>query len=381
MQQPYTHPIESKDYLEALIERSNDAIISTDADGNVVTFNQGAEVLSGYRREEVIGQRVPVLYESEKVAREVMTRMREEGGTLSSFETTFKAKDGRLIPVLISASMLYDEEGNEVGTVGFSKDLRERKLAEDELRKASKELKHSYERLERAQASAISAEKLAAIGRLTAGVSHEVLNPLSIITMSLQLMIKDQETPPEIADQLRVLEEQAYRIAKITQNLLFFSRQREPERSPLDFNQTLERTLDLLGNEMKLQNISLELKLDRGLPPVSADQDQLQQVVLNLLNNAKDAMPDGGQLVLSTKTVENNGKKFVELRVEDSGSGIAADHMDKIFDPFFTTKPEGEGTGLGLSICQGIVEAHGGSIRAENIPEGGAALVIQMGSE
>lgn len=104
-------------------------------------------------------------------------------------------------------------------------------------------------------------------------------------------------------------------------------------------------------------------------------------MVLNLLTNAKDAMPDGGQLVLSTKAVENNGKKFVELRVEDSGSGIAADHMDKIFDPFFTTKPEGEGTGLGLSICQGIVEAHGGSIRAENIPEGGAALVIQMGSE
>lgn len=272
MQQPYTHPIESKDYLEALIERSMDAIISTDADGNVVTFNQGAEDLSGYRREEVIGQRVRVLYESEEVAREVMGRMREEGGTLSAFETELQAKDGQLIPVLISASMLYDEEGNEVGTVGFSKDIRERKLAEDDLRKASEELKHSYERLERAQASAISAEKLAAIGRLTAGVSHEILNPLAIITMSLQLMIKDQKTPPEIADQLRVLEEQSYRIAKITQNLLFFSRQREPERSPLDFNQMLERTLDLLGNEMMLQNISLELKLDGGLPPVSADQ-------------------------------------------------------------------------------------------------------------
>ncbi|MCH7922997.1 MAG: PAS domain S-box protein [Nitrospinae bacterium] len=381
MQQPYAHPIESKDYLEALIERSMDAIISTDADGNVVTFNQGAEVLSGYRREEVIGQRVPVLYESEEVAREVMTRMREEGGILSSFETTFKAKDGRLIPVLISASMLYDEEGNEVGTVGFSKDIRERKLAEDELRKTSEELKHSYERLEQAQASAISAEKLAAIGRLTAGVSHEVLNPLAIITMSLQLMIKDQETPPEIADQLRVLEEQAYRIAKITQDLLYFARHRPPERRPLDFNETLQRVLGLLERDLQLHNISVELALSEGLPPVSADQGQLQQVVLNLLTNAKDAMPDGGRLVLSTKTVENNGKKFVELWVEDSGSGIAADHMDKIFDPFFTTKPEGEGTGLGLSICQGIVEAHGGSIRAENIPEGGAAFVIQMGSE
>ena len=381
MQQPYAHPIESKDYLEALIERSMDAIISTDADGNVVTFNQGAEVLSGYRREEVIGQRVPVLYESEEVAREVMTRMREEGGILSSFETTFKAKDGRLIPVLISASMLYDEEGNEVGTVGFSKDIRERKLAVDELRKTSEELKHSYERLEQAQASAISAEKLAAIGRLTAGVSHEVLNPLAIITMSLQLMIKDQETPPEIADQLRVLEEQAYRIAKITQDLLYFARHRPPERRPLDFNETLQRVLGLLERDLQLHNISVELALSEGLPPVSADQGQLQQVVLNLLTNAKDAMPDGGRLVLSTKTVENNGKKFVELWVEDSGSGIAADHMDKIFDPFFTTKPEGEGTGLGLSICQGIVEAHGGSIRAENIPEGGAAFVIQMGSE
>ena len=369
------------EYLETLIEDSLDAIISTDKEGMVVLFNKGAEVLLGYRREEVFGQRVTLLYESEERAKEVMRRMREEGGAVSAFETILRAKDGSQIPVLISASILYDEEGEEVGTVGFNKDLRERKRSEEELRERHEELKQSYDALERAQASIVAAEKLAALGRLTAGVSHEILNPLTIITMSLQLMTSDPETPPEIARQLRVLDEQAHRINKITQELLYFARQREPERLLLDFNDTLQRTLGLLARDLHLQNIAVELTLAEGLPPLLADQDQLQQVILNLLTNARDAMPKGGRLSLSTKSVQTNGQKFVELRVEDTGEGIAPEHLENLFDPFFTTKPVGEGTGLGLSICQGIVEAHGGSIRAENLPEGGAAFVVRLGME
>ncbi len=368
-------------YLETLIEDSLDAIISTDKEGMVVLFNKGAEVLLGYRREEVFGQRVTVLYESEERAKEVMRQMRKEDGAVSAFETILRAKDGSQIPVLISASILYDEEGEEAGTVGFNKDLRERKRSEEELRERHEELKQSYDALERAQTLAISAEKLAALGRLTAGVSHEMLNPLNIITMSLQLMTSDPETPPEIARQLRILDEQADRIVKIAQNLLYFARQRKPERLLLDFNDTLQRTLGLLARDLHLQNIAVELTLAEGLPPLLADQGQLQQVVLNLLTNARDAMPKGGRLSLSTKSVQTNGQKFVELRVEDTGEGIAPEHLENLFDPFFTTKPVGEGTGLGLSICQGIVEAHGGSIRAENLPEGGAAFVVRLGME
>ena len=347
----------AREYLETLIEDSLDAIISTDKEGMVVLFNKGAEVLLGYRREEVFGQRVTLLYESEERAKEVMRQMRERGGRVAGFETILRAKGGSIIPVLISASILYDEEGEEAGTVGFNKDLRERKRAKEQL---------------------IRSDKLAALGSLTAGVSHEVLNPLNIIMMSFQLMIEDRETPPEIVRQLRVLDEQAHRISKITQELTYFGRQREPERRFIDLNEAVSRTLGLLEKELGLRNIAVELRFSDGLEDILADQDQLQQVVLNLLTNAQDAMPDGGLLILSTEVVEADGQRFVELRVEDTGKGIAPEHLGKLFDPFFTTKAEGEGTGIGLSICHGIVEAHGGSIWAESDLGRGTTFIIQL---
>ena len=350
----------AKQNLERLIESSTDAIVTTDKSGKLVLFNKGAEALTGYRREEVIGRQGPVLYESEEDAKEVMRRMREGGGTVSAFETTFRAKDGARIPVLISASILYDEKGQEVGAVGFSKDLRERKRAQEQL---------------------IRAEKMASVGLLTAGVSHEILNPLNVIILRLHTLIGNPDTPPEVTRYLRIMEKHANRITKITRDLLSFSRQREPERRLIDLNESIKRTLSLVEHGLRIQNIEVEPKLSDELPPVLVDQDQIQQVVLNLLTNAKDAMPDGGRLVLSTEAVQTNGQMFIELRVEDTGEGIAPEDLENLFDPFFTTKDEGKGTGLGLSICQGIVDAHGGSIWAENVPDGGAAFVVRLGTE
>ncbi|MCH7769365.1 MAG: PAS domain S-box protein [Nitrospinae bacterium] len=351
---------QSKQHLERLIESSTDAIVTTDRAGKVVLFNKGAEAITGYRREEVIGRQGPVLYESKEDAKEVMRRMREGGGTVSAFETTFRAKDGTRIPVLISASILYDEEGQEVGAVGFSKDLRERKRSEEQL---------------------VRAEKMASVGLLTAGVSHEILNPLNVIILRLHTLIGNPDTPSEVTRYLRVMEKHANRIAKITRDLLSFSRQGEPERHLIDFNESVKRTLSLVEHGLRIQNIEVESKLSDELPPILADQDQLQQVVLNLLTNAKDAMPDGGRLVLSTESVLENGEQFVEFRVEDTGPGITPEHMEKLFDPFFTTKDEGKGTGLGLSICQGIIETHGGAIWAKNGADGGASFVVRLAAE
>ncbi|MDV2496659.1 MAG: PAS domain S-box protein [bacterium] len=350
----------TRDYLDTLIEQSMDAIVATDRSGKLALFNKGAEELSGYRRDEVIGRRGPVLYARQDDAKEVMRRMREGDGTVSGFETTFRSKDGSLIPVLISASILYDEDGQEAGAVGFSKDLRVRKRAEEAL---------------------IQSEKLAALGRLTAGVSHEILNPLTVIILGLHRTINNPDTHPEIKSDLQGLRDQADRITKIVEDLLYFARYRLPERRSIDFNDIIKRTLSLLENELTLRSIAVDLRLAEEIPVVSADHDQIQQVILNLLTNARDAMPDGGRLVLSTEMVQTDGRKFVELRVEDTGEGIAPEHMEQLFDPFFTTKPEGKGTGLGLSICKGIVEAHEGSIRAENVPEGGAVFVVRLGVE
>ena len=350
----------AKLYLESLIESSTDAIIATGINGEVVLFNKGAEVLSGYRREEAEVQGVPLLTESEEQAEEVMRRMREGGGAVSALETTLRVKDGTHIPVLISASILYDEDGQEVGTVGFSKDLRERKKEEEKL---------------------IRAEKMASVGLLTAGVSHEVLNPLNIIILRLHTMISDPATPPDITKHLHVLERHSNRIAKIARDLLSFARQRTPERRLISLNDLVKRTLVMVEEGFRSQKIAVDLRFAEDLPSIYADQDQLQQVVLNLLTNAKDAMPEGGRLLIGTEVVQEDGNQFVRLRVEDTGEGIAPEHMEKLFDPFFTTKPEGKGTGLGLAICQGIVEMHGGAIWAEAVPEGGVAFVVQLAVE
>ncbi|MDV2496216.1 MAG: ATP-binding protein [bacterium] len=259
-----------------------------------------------------------------------------------------------------------------------------RKRVEEALREAHLELQQAYDTLEQTQAAAIVAEKMAAVGRLTAGVSHEVLNPLTTINLVLQRLLDDPDIDPLLAEDLRGIEEQADRIVKVSQGLLSFSRQGKPERCPIELNEVVTKTLTLLEYDLKLQNIDVEMNLAEDLPLILADEDQLQQVILNLLTNARDVMPKGGRLVLSTAEVEPlfaDRERAVELRVEDTGPGIPPEHMDKLFEPFFTTKPEGGGTGLGLSICQGIIESHGGVIRAENVPGGGAAFIVHLNME
>ncbi|MEE9197167.1 MAG: ATP-binding protein, partial [bacterium] len=200
----------------------------------------------------------------------------------------------------------------------------------------------------------------------------------NIILMGLDLMLGDLDIPPEVSDQLRALKGQADRIDKITKNLIAFARSQPHELHQIDLNEMVRNTIDLLEQSLQVQNITVELRLAEGLPPVSADKDQLQQVVLSLLTNAQDAMPEGGRLFLSTGTVQVGRKLLVEFEVEDTGSGIAPEAINTIFDPVVTTKGEGEGTGLGLSICQGIIKAHGGVIWAESEPGQGATFIIHL---
>lgn len=260
----------------------------------------------------------------------------------------------------------------------------ERERAEGELRQAHETLQMAYDKLERIKAYASTSDKLASVGRLTAGVSHEILNPLNGIILNLHYLIQDPETPTNITDDLKDMLTQANRIAKISQDLLAFARQRPPERHLIQLNEVVMQTLCLLDHELRLSNIEVDLRLADSLPLVDADKDQFQQAVFNLLSNAQDAMPKGGKLVIETtpaKPLFSDEGTIVELRVQDTGPGINPKHMDKIFDPFFTTKPEGQGTGLGLSICQGIIENHGGSIWAQNAPGGGAAFVVRLVAE
>lgn len=253
--------------------------------------------------------------------------------------------------------------------------------SKENLKVAHQELKGAYGSLQRARDSAITAEKMAALGRVTSGACHEILNPVNNATCRLQLLIDEEGAPKEVLDHLRKIDEQLHRITKITRALVTFSNRTRLEHRPSDINDCVGRVVSLIDRDLVLSNISLDLQLAERPPCIIADKQQIQQVVLNLINNARDAMPDGGRLILTTEAVRSNGQKFVELRVQDTGEGISPEHMDRLFEPFFTTRPEGERAGLGLAVCHGIVEAHGGSILAENLHGGGAAFVVRLSAE
>lgn len=244
----------------------------------------------------------------------------------------------------------------------------ERTLLYDQTRQA-------YDDLRRTQEQLLHSEKMAAVGQLISGVAHELNNPLTAILGYSQLLTSCGQIGQQGLEYSEKLYKQAQRTHKIVQNLLSFSRQHKPERVPVRLNQILEDTLALRDYDLRMSNIRLHLDLAENLPSAAADPHQLQQVFLNLVNNAVDAIlevsADGD---LWVRTAQENGKFVVEFT--DSGPGVK--DASRVFDPFYTTKPVGKGTGLGLSICYGIVTEHGGQIRVRNVPSRGACFTIEL---
>ena len=218
-------------------------------------------------------------------------------------------------------------------------------------------------------------ERLVTIGQMAAGVAHEINNPLNVIVGMAELLCEDleDEGAKRIVEHIR---EQALRIGRITKNLLTFSRPRPQEFAPIDINEVVREVVEMKSYQLRSNNITVVLNLTQPIPYVLGDKLQLQQVLLNLINNAEDAMSEQGGGALSITTEQAEG--FVRLLVEDTGKGIPPELLPHIFDPFFTTKPVGKGTGLGLAIVYGIVTGHGGRIWAENRPEGGARFVVEL---
>jgi two-component system NtrC family sensor kinase len=222
----------------------------------------------------------------------------------------------------------------------------------------------------------VHAEKMAAVGQLVSGVAHEVNNPLTAILGFADLLMENPEIPESARKDLRVILQEAQRTKQIVQNLLSFARQMPPQRNPVQLNLILRRTIQLRSYDFNSHGVEIIEHLDEGLPDVIGDAHQLQQVFLNILNNAYDAVHEVGRPahieIMTTKAGE-----AVEVSFRDNGYGIS--HPDRIFDPFFTTKEVGKGTGLGLSICYGIVKEHGGEILCHNNTDGpGATFVVRF---
>jgi two-component system NtrC family sensor kinase len=358
---------DSREQYRNLVENALDCIVTADRSGTITFANSGMVTLLDIERKQIIGRKIWEFYRGgiEK-AHDIMKKIREEG-SIRNYEQTLLIGD-RSIPILTSATMLYDVKGNEVGTMGIFTDITKLKDLEDELA--------------RTQVDLAQVHKLRALGDLVAGVAHEVNNPLMASMTMLRVIERNLGSyDDKLRKQVEVLKKCNRRITKIVYHLREFSRQTEIEKIRIDINLPLSNALLISTQQLLNMQIELELDLAADLPRILADANLLEQVFLDLFANARDAMQDmegAKTLRVRSRAGEMNGRPTVEIEVSDTGPGISLEIQDKIFEPFFTTKPIGHGTGLGLPICHGIIENHDGWIDLETSAETGTVFTIRI---
>ena len=344
---------EAHDFLNNVIQSSPNAIMGTNMAGDLIIWNKGAEETLGYRAEEVIGKmNVRQLY-PEGVAREVMRMMRMDQyggrGKLRAFPMNFRRKDGAIVEGSLSASIIHDESGAEIASVGIFVDLGERIEMERKLRQTREQL--------------LQSEKLAAMGRLTSQIAHELNNPLYGIMNTLELMKTEISPTNKRRKLLDMSLSETMRLADMLRKMLSFSKPDQEEKCPVAVAEILDEILMLHEKQLREHDIKLVAVPAPELPPVMASKNQLRQVFLNLVANARDAMPNGGTLTVATDL--HAGR--IRIRFNDTGTGIRPEHLGQIFDTFFTTKTDSvRGVGLGLSVCYGFIQDHGGDIQVES---------------
>ena len=236
-----------------------------------------------------------------------------------------------------------------------------------------------YRQLQETQLQLIQAEKMSALGQLAGGLAHEINNPLSGILGLTQLVLENTPPASQNHTDLKDIEKAVFRCKKIIVSLLSFARQEKTRMEPLNINEVIEETLTLCARQMELKSVRINRLFTQGLPMANGDFQQLMQVFLNLFTNARDAMPEGGELTVETRLLKDPaGRELLVTTVSDTGTGIKPEILDSVFDPFFTTKPVGKGTGLGLSVCLGIINKHNGAIKAYSRPGGGSTFTISL---
>ncbi len=339
---------EDRKFTEAVLDALPVSLYVIDRDYRIVTWNRHREVGDqGIPRDIAVGRDV-----FDVLAKYPQGRLREEferafrTGKIERIEQQTADDAGSTRHWMVSKVPMRNEENGEVThiiTVGEDVTVRV-----EAVRAISR------------------AEKLAAVGRLAAGVVHEINNPLATIAACAEALeqrieegaFEESESADDLAEYLGLIKNEAFRCKTITTDLLDFSRVRASDRTKVDLGEIVRSAANLISHQKRGPNISQRIKIESDLPPISADGGQIQQAVIALATNAIDAMPDGGQLIFR---VFSKGNRLV-VEVEDNGAGISQENMPKIFEPFFTTKDVGKGTGLGLSVCYGIISEHGGRI-------------------
>jgi PAS domain S-box-containing protein len=356
-----------EDQLEAtklrysdIIEHSADAIITIDNDMVIKSWNRGAEEILGWRRDEIIGQRITKLIPDELIEQKELDCIdfgMHYKGYVQNYETERLAKNGEKKLVNLTESYIRDENDEIVGRSQILRDLTDVKMREEQIQQS---------------------ERLATVGHMAAGVAHEVGNPLTAISSLVQVC--QRKTDDEfLQDQLKKVRDHIQRINKIVRDLVDFSRPSSMEEEYVQINTIINSAVGLLKHDARCRDVDFVLRLSDNLDKISCVPDQIHQVLVNLLLNAVDAMQDVDQPRITVSTVQENGQ--VKLTVSDIGQGIKEKNKSHIFEPFFTTKEVGTGTGLGLSVSHGIINKMGGFIDVESQFGEGATFIITLPTE
>jgi len=344
-----------------LYENASDIIYSNDLEGRFLTFNPAGERILGYRREELLGRHFAAFVAPEHVEPTTRQMRRKLAGDVeaTTYEVDLLRKDGARVPVEISSRVVL-ADGRPVGIEGVARDVTERKRAEQARHELEEQLRH--------------AQKIEALGRLAGGVAHDFNNLLTAIAGYSQLLLDRTVGEPKLRPYVEEIHRAAERGASLTRQLLAFGRRQVLQPRVLDLNEVVKGSGEMIRRLIG-ESVELELRLAPRLGRVFADRSQLEQVLLNLSVNARDAMPDGGTLTFAT---ENADGHRVRLAVSDTGTGIDPEAREHLFEPFFTTKEPGKGTGLGLATVLGVVEQSGGTITLESEPGAGTTFSVYL---
>lgn len=339
-----------KGYTENVVESMADGLLSIDRDGRIVTLNRQAFQILGSSRELLEGRKITDIL-GEGVG-EILGSAQKQGLVREREIDVRRDPDG-MIPLSLSAAPLRDEKGREMGMVLLIKDLREIRDLQGKVRRS---------------------ERLASLGRLAAGVAHEIRNPLSSIRGFAQYFVRRFHGQPEEEGYASVMVKEVDRLNRVITELLDFAGPKEPRREPRSLEDIADHALKLLSPDLAARNVEVFKEYEPGLPAVSIDRDQMSQVFLNLLLNAIESMEGGGEIRL---TLRRCGlPPGIEAAIADTGAGIPAEDLEKVFEPFFSRKRKG--TGLGLAIVHQIIENHRGEIRVESDPGRGTTFRINL---